>query len=101
MPEPVTVPEVQENALEITFDLQRLIQRLHHQHNGLRGSYEDVAKSYETDEPSKDRPSLELAVTEEVHTAANDLTDVAERLLKRCRLTDFEVREKWRLKAKR
>ena len=98
MSRPVTVSEAQERLLETAFDLYRIIQRLHHQHEGLKAEYEAVRKYYEAVEPPPDDgpPPIELAVAEEADMAADQLENVAEELLKSARLTETSVREKWR-----
>ncbi len=95
MSRPVTVSEAQDQLLETALDLYRIMQRLHHQHEGLKAQYEAVREYYEAEEPSKDRPTIELAVAEETDIAVNELEDLAERP-KASRLTDATIREKWR-----
>ena len=97
MPRPVDVSEAQDQLLETAFDLHRIVQRLHHLHEGLKARYETVREYYEAEEPPSDeQPTLELAVAEETDIAAIELGDQAERLLKAARLTDAQIREKWR-----
>ena len=100
MSQPVTVSEAQNQLLETAFDLYRIMQRLHHQHEGLKAQYEPVRKYYEAQAPSPDGGprSLELEVAEQTDVAVNHLEDLAEDLLKAARLTDIWIRDKWRAK---
>ena len=50
MLKPVTVSEAQEQLLETAFELYRIMQRLHHQHEGLKAEYEPVREFYDADE---------------------------------------------------
>ncbi len=78
------------------------MQRLHHQHEGLKAHYEPVRKYYEAEAPPPDEGprSLELEVAEQTDIAVNHLEDLAEDLLKTARLTDIWIRDKWRAKKK-
>ncbi len=67
----------------------------------MKASFEGVASYYEADEPSKDRPTLELALAEEIYNAYHSLEDANECLVIACRLTDRKLRERWRRKARR
>ena len=102
MSQPVTVSEAQDQLLETAFELYRIIQRLHHQHEGLKAQYETVREFYEAREPPPDDEprSLELEVAEETDMAVDQLEDVAEELLKSARLNDARIRQKWRVKQK-
>ena len=51
MSQPVTVSEAQDQLLETAFDLYRIMQRLHHQHEGLKAQYEPIRKYYEAEAP--------------------------------------------------
>ncbi len=98
----VTVSEAQDQLLETAFELYRIMQRLHHQHMGLKAQYEPVRKFYDDDEPPPDDGprSLELEVAEQTDIAVDNLEHVAEELLKAARLTDARIRQKWRVKQK-
>ena len=100
MSRPVTVSEAQDQLLETAFELYRIMQRLHHQHEGLKAEYESLREFYNADEPPvEDGPrSLELEVAEETDVAVDYLENVAEELLKAARLTDAWIRDKWRAK---
>ncbi len=100
MSEPVTVSEAQDQLLEIGFELYRIMQRLHHQHEGLKAEYEPVREFYEADKPPpEDGPrSLELQVAEETDMAVDDLQGTAEALVKAARLNDAWIRSRWRAK---
>ncbi len=78
------------------------MQRLHHQHQGLKAENEPVREFYDADEPPpEDGPrSLELEVAEQTDIAVNALEDLGEVLLKTARLTDAWIRQKWRVKQK-
>ncbi len=99
----VTVSQVQDQILETAFEVLRIIQRLHHQHEGMKAQYEIVLEFYEAKEPPPDDEprSLELEVAEETDMAVDQLEDVAKQLLKAARLTDAKVREKWRRKERK
>ncbi len=51
MSRPVNVSEAQDQLLESAFELYRIMQRLHHQHEGLKAEYETVRKFYDAEEP--------------------------------------------------
>ncbi len=100
MSRPVTVSEAQDQLLETAFDLYRIMQRLYHQHEGLKAEYEHVREFYDAEEPpAEDGPrSLELEVAEQTDMAVDQLENVADELLKSARLTDAWIRQKWRVK---
>ncbi len=102
MSKPVTVSEAQDQLLETAFELYRIMQRLHHQHEGLKAQYESLREFYNADEPPpEDGPrSLELQVAEETDVAVDNLQNVAEELLKAARLNDAWIRSRWRAKQK-
>ncbi len=102
MSKPVTVSEAQDQLLEIGFELYRIMQRLHHQHEGLKAQYEPVRDFYEADKPPPEKGprSLELQVAEETDMAVDDLQGIAERLVKAARLNDALIRQKWQVKQK-
>ena len=57
MSKPVTVSEAQDQLPEIGFDLYRIMQRLHHQHEGMKAQYETVREFYDAEEaPPATRP---------------------------------------------
>ena len=95
MSRPVTVSEAQDQLLETAFDLYRIMQRLHHQHEGLKAEYEPVRDFYDADEsPREDGPrSLELEVAEETDMAVELLQNLAEDLVKAARLNDAWIRQ--------
>ncbi len=103
MSKPVTVSEAQAQLLEIAFELYRIMQRLHHQHEGLKAQYEPVREFYESEKaPPDDGPrSLELQVAEETDMAVDQLQNVAEELVKAARLNDAWIQQKWRVKQKK
>ncbi len=103
MSRPVTVSEAQDQLLETAFELYRIMQRLHHQHEGLKAQYEPVRKFYENEEsPAEDGPrSLELQVAEETDMAVDQLQSVAEELVKAARLNDAWIQQKWRVRQKK
>ncbi len=103
MSRPVTVSEAQDQLLETAFELYRIMQRLHHQHEGLKAEYEPVREFYDAKEPPpEDGPrSLELEVAEETDIAVNALEDLGMELLKTARLTDAWIRQKWRVKKRK
>ncbi len=102
MSRPVTVSEAQDQLLETAFELYRIMQRLHHQHEGLKAQYEPVREFYDAeDPPPEDGPrSLELEVAEQTDIAVDQLQNVAEDLLKSARLNDAWIRQKWEVKQK-
>ena len=102
MSKPVTVSEAQDQLLETAFELYRIMQRLHHQHERLKAQYESLRKFYNAeDPPAEDGPrSLELEVAEETDVAVDNLQNVAEELLKAARLNDAWIRSRWRAKQK-
>ena len=103
MSQPVTVSEAKDQLLETAMKLYRIMQRLHHQHEGLKARYEHVREFYEArPTPAEDGPrSLELEVAEQTDIAVDNLENVAEDLLKAARLTDAWIRDKWRAKQQR
>ncbi len=98
----VTVSEAQDQLLETAFELYRIMQRLHHQHEGLKAEYEPVREFYDAEEsPTEDGPrSLELEVAEQTDMAVDNLQNVAEELLRAARLNDPLIRQRWRVKQK-
>ncbi len=102
MPKPVTVSEAKDQLLETAFELYRIMQRLHHQHEGLKAQYDKLREFYDADEPPfKEGPrSLELEVAEETDVAVDNLQNVAEELLKAARLDEAWIRSQWRAKQK-
>ena len=100
MSKPVTVSEAQDQLLETAFELYRIMQRLHHQHEGLKAVYEPVREFYDAeDTPTEDGPrSLELEIAEQTDIAVDQLEDIAEGILKAARLNDAWIRSKWRAK---
>ncbi len=102
MSRPVTVSEAQDQLLETAFDLYRIMQRLHHQHEGLKAEYEPVRKFYnDAEPPPEDGPrSLELEVAEQTDIAADQVEDLADQLRKAARLTDALIQQNWRVKQK-
>ncbi len=98
MSKPVTVSEAQNQLLETAFELYRIMQRLHHQHQGLKAEYEPVREFYDAEEPlPEDGPrSLELEVAEQTDIAVDNLENVAEELLIAARFNDTWIRGKWR-----
>ena len=100
MLQPVTVSEAQDQLLETAFELYRIMQRLHHQHEGLKAEYEPVREFYDAeDTPTEDGPrSLELEIAEQTDIAVDNLENVAEDLVKAARLDDAWIRSKWRAK---
>ena len=97
---PVIVSEAKDQLLETAIALYRMMQRLHHQHEGLKAEYDHVREFYEArPTPAEDGPrSLELEVAEETDMTVDRLQDAAEDLLKAARLTDDWIRSKWRAK---
>ncbi len=75
MSRPVTVSEAQDQLLETAFELYRIMQRLHHQHEGLKAEYEPVREFYDAeDTPTEDGPrSLELEVAEQTDMAVDTM----------------------------
>ena len=102
MSKPVTVSEAQDQLLETAFELYRIMQRLHRQHEGLKAQYESLREFYNAEDPRReDGPrSLELQVAEETDVAVDNLQNVAEELLKAARLNDAWIRSRWRAKQK-
>ena len=102
MSRPVTVSEAQDQLLETAFELYRIMQRLHHQHEGLKAEYKTVRKFYEARKPPPDDGprSLELEMAEQTDIAVDQLQNVAEDLVKAARLNDAWIRQKWRVKQK-
>ena len=100
---PVAVSEAKDELLETAIELYRMMQRLHHQFEGLKARYEHVREFYEArPTPAEDGPrSLELEVAEQTDIAVDNLENVAEDLLKAARLTDVWIRDKWRVKKQR
>ncbi len=89
-----------DQLLETAIELYRIMQRLHHQHEGLKAEYDHVREFYEArPTPAEDGPrSLELEVAEATDVTVDQLQDVAEELLKVTRLTDAWIRDNWRAK---
>ncbi len=100
MSKPMTVSEAKDQLLETAFELYRIMQRLHHQHEGLKAQYEPVREFYDAEEsPTEDGPrSLELEVAEQTDMTVDQLEDIAEELLKAARLDDAWIRSKSRAK---
>ncbi len=100
---PVTVSMAKDQLLETAIELYRIMQRLHHQHEGLKAEYDHVREFYEArPTPAENGPrSLELEVAEQTDMTVDRLQDVAEDLLKVTRLTDAWIRDKWRVKQRR
>ncbi len=96
MSKPVTVSEGQDQFLETGFELYRIAQGLHHQHEGERAQYESMRQFYSADEPpAEDEPrSLELEVAEETEVAVDNLQNAAGELLKAARLSDAWIRSR-------
>ena len=84
---PVTVFEAQDQLLETALDLYRIMQRLHHQFEGLKVQYETLHEFYAARNPRKEPLTLEFKVAEQTDIAADQLQDLAEDLLKAARLT--------------
>ncbi len=60
MSKPVTVSEAQDQLREIAFELYRIMQRLHHQHEGLKAHYEPVREFYEAEESPREKGPTRL-----------------------------------------
>ncbi|MCP3983981.1 MAG: hypothetical protein GY723_06310 [bacterium] len=78
------------------------MQRLHHQHEGLKAQYEPVREFYDAEESPREKGprSLELHAAEETDMAVDDLQGIAESLVKAARINDALIRQKWQVKQK-
>ncbi len=88
---PATVFEAQDQLLETALDLHRIVQRLHHQFEGLKVHYEPLREFYAARIPPEEPLTLEFAVAEHTDIAADQLQDLAQDLLKTARLTAAAV----------
>ena len=95
MSQSLTVPQAQNQLLEMTFDLYRVIQRVHHLHEELKG-FENVSSYYTAPDPDRVEPTVEAALAEEIFLAVDELEGLADRLRKVCRLTEVSSRESLR-----
>ncbi len=101
MPRPSTVSEAQSQLLETALDLYRQCYRLHRHREGLRVPYEIENHIYGGMEVSKEPPTIELAVADELGSAIDEFLEIADRLQKASRATDVTIRREWREEVKR
>ncbi len=96
----ITVSQAQDQLLETAFDLYRIARRLQRHHQSLAVPYEIASAHYTAEDVDVAPMTIELAVSEEMDIAAENLADLADKLLEASRLSDVSIRMKWNQKRR-